>query len=123
MFADAAGIPLPQSYLQRTDPALEIATGFVDAVRVDLTRPQGGAFRVRIYAEEYPPPEAEIVGAFVLYGTSVPEIGRRLDAAWRSLSLNPVACVRSVAFLSFDHSRRFRKVLRTIEALQPQFPP
>ena len=116
-------VPLPFPLRARPDGGPRIGVAPLDATLLDITRPVAGAYRVRIYEEEYEAPQAEVAAAFVLYGARVAEVSRRLLQAWGSFGLAPLAEVRSAAFISFDHARRFALSLRLLEALQRQFPP
>jgi len=110
MLTDFSGIPRL--------PSIRIATDYIEAVRIDLTRPVEEAFRVRIFSDGFPAPEEEVVAAFVLYGGTVRGLARRI--AWER---RPTRCVRSTAFCELDYDVGFGAVLETIEILQGRFLP
>ena len=105
MLTDFSGIP--------GLPTPRIATGYVEAIRIDLTRPVTGAFRVRIFADGFPVPPEDVMAAFVLYGASVQGLARRIE--WEQ---RPARSVRSPAFHELDYDRGFDEVLEAIERLQ-----
>ena len=105
MLFDAAGI-------------LRIAAGYVSAVQLDVTRPVEDAFRVRVYADGYPPPHEDIVAAFLLYGATVTGVARRIQWEWI-----PLRGVCVPYYHSLDYSGGFSDVLRTLDEPQGRFPP
>ena len=119
----AAGAPFPRAWLVRSVRGPRVATGHVDAVLIDVTRPAARTFRVRIFDERYAPPEADVVAAFILYGARVGGVAERLLAAWRRAGLLPTVQVRSESYCSFDHPAAFGSILRTVEALQRDYLP
>jgi hypothetical protein len=118
MFAGDAAIPLPKTIRERPQGAPRIAVAHVDAVLVDVTRPVDGTFSVRVYEEGYPPPDADIVAVYVLYGPSVTETADRLEKAWAAEGIKPKSRVRSPSYCGFDLGRPLSIVLRSIETLQ-----
>src|SRR5688572_22161349 len=111
--AGSLGFPIPRPVLQKHRPGPRVAQGFLEIVLVELTRPAGEAFTVRIFEEGYRPSEADLVATFVLYGAEVRNVGRRLESAWATLGLSASSCVRYVCYRSYDHSRSFGAVLQT----------
>ena len=116
-------IPRPQPVLHEPRPIPRVAEGLLEAVLVDISRPQGQAFVVRIFDEDFSPPQADVVATFVLYGADVGEVGHRLEGAWAALDLRGIPGVRYACYRTYDHPRAFTAVLRTIEALQESFLP
>lgn len=116
-------IPRPQPVLNKPRPIPRVAEGLLEAIIVEVTRPLNEAFAVRIFDEDFAPPDADVVAAFVLYGADVAEIGRRLEGAWAALDLHANPGVRYACYRSYDHSRAFTAVVKTVEALQESFLP
>jgi hypothetical protein len=119
------GVPLPrpQPALHRPRPLPRVAEGLLEAVLVELTRPVGQSFVVRIFDEDFTPPEADVVAAYVLYGLDVAELARRLELAWAALDLHPTPGVKYACYRSYEHARAFAAVVKTVEALQESFLP
>src|SRR5258705_532178 len=80
----ALGFPLPQSkpVLQKPQTTPRIAGGFLEAILIEVSRPVGTAFTVRIFDEDVTPPAADIVATYVFYSVAVPAVARRLEEAW-----------------------------------------
>jgi len=116
-------VPRPQPLLQKPRPQSRIAEGLLEAILIEVTRPSPDAFTVRIFDEDFNPPEADVVSVFVFYGVPVVTVARRLEAAWKALNLRAVAGVRYAAYQTFDHSRGYFLVVGSIEALQESFLP
>jgi hypothetical protein len=119
------GLPIlrPQPVLQNPRPTPRIAGGFLEAVLIEVTRPVQEAFTVCVFDDDFTPPDADVVAVFVLYGVEVAELGRRLESAWEALGLRGVVGVRYECYRSYDHSRSFAAVFKTVEALQESFLP
>jgi len=116
-------VPRPEPLLEKPRPQLRIAEGLLEAILIEATRPSPDAFTVRIFDEDFTPPQADVVSVFVFYGVPVVTVARRLEAAWKALNLQPVAGVRYAAYHTFDHSRGYSLVVGSIEALQESFLP
>jgi hypothetical protein len=119
------GFPLPQTkpVLVKPHATPRIAGGFLEAILIEVTRPVGEEFSVRIFDEDHTPPEADIVASYVFYGVSVPAVARRLVIAWNALNLNPKTHLQASTFVTYDHDRGFRAVISTIDALQESYLP
>jgi len=116
-------VPRPGPLLQKPRPQSRIAEGLLEAILIEVTRPSPDAFTVRIFDEDFTPPEADVVSVFVFYGVPVVTVARRLEAAWKALNLQSVAGVRYAAYPTFGHSRAYALVVGSIEALQESFLP
>jgi len=116
----ALRFPLPQSkpVPVKTHSAPGIAGGFLEAILIEVTRPVGAAFSVRIFDEDHPRPGADIVATCVFYSVAVTSVARRLEAAWTALNLEASADLRTSTFVSYDLDGGFRTVIGSIEALQ-----
>jgi hypothetical protein len=118
-------IPTPATQAHPGETPLDAAgcRGVLEAILIEVTRPVGEAFSVRIFDEDHTPPEADVVAGYVFYGVSVPEGARRLVIAWNALHLNPKTDLRASTFVTYDHDRGFKAVIGTIEALQESYLP
>lgn len=116
-------VPRPQPLLAVPRPEPRIAAGYLEAVLVELTRPSPSAFMVRIFDEDFTPPEADVVAVSVFYGVDAASIGRRLEAVWKSLGLRAEPQLRYASYRTYGHPGEFARVLRTIETLQGSFLP
>jgi hypothetical protein len=116
-------VPRPQPLLQKPRPQPRVADGLLETILIEVTRPAPEAFSVRIFDEDFTPPPADVVSAFVFYGVPVATVARRLEEAWRVLNLRTVPGVRYAAYHSYDHARGHSAVIASIEALQESFLP
>jgi len=98
----ALGFPIPQPkpVLVKPHSAPRIAGGFLEAILIEVTRPIGAAFSVRIFDEDHPPPGADVVATYVFYSVAVPSVARRLEAAWSALNLKASADLRTSTCVS-----------------------
>jgi hypothetical protein len=121
----ALGFPVPrtQPLLQKPRPQSRIAEGLLEAILIEVTRPSPEAFTVRIFDEDFTPPEADVVSVFVFYGVPVGTVARRLEVAWHAVNLRAEPGVRYASYTTYDHRRGFDVVIGTIEALQESFLP
>jgi hypothetical protein len=119
------GFPFPQTKpnLAKPHTVPRIAGGFLEAILIEVTRPVGEAFSVRIFDEDHTPPEADVVATYVFYSVPVPAVARRLEIAWSALNLKASAALRGSSFVAYDHERGFRAVIGTIDALQESYLP
>ena len=119
------GFPIPRPFpvLHQPRPAPRVALAGIDLVQVQVTRPRGRAFAVSVSVEGFPPPDADVVAGFVLYGAEAGDVARLLEEAWAARSLEPVIELRAPYYLRYRHPRFFGTVLGTIEALQESFLP
>jgi hypothetical protein len=121
----ALGFPLPQPkpVLVKPHSAPRIAGGFLEAILIEVTRPVGEAFSVRIFDEDHTPPSADVVATYVFYSVSVPAVARRLVIAWNALNLKSSVNLPASTFVTYDHERGFSAVISTIDALQESYLP
>ena len=121
----ALGFPVPRPQPLLLKPRIQpgIAEGLLETILIEVTRPAPEAFTVRIFDEDYTPPDADVVFAYVFYGVTVVTVARRLEEAWKVLNLRSVPGVRYAAYHSYDHARGHSAVIASIEALQESFLP
>jgi hypothetical protein len=121
----ALGYPFPQAKpnLAKPHAVPRIAGGFLEAILIEVTRPVGEAFCVRIFDEDHTPPAADVVATYVFYSVSVPAVARRLVIAWNALNLKPSTHLQASTFVTYDHEWGFRSVIGTIDALQESYLP
>ena len=119
----ADAIPLPWELLSPPAPAPRVAQGHVEIVLVDLTRPAGDRFSIRAYEEDFQPPPADVVGAWVLYGASLATVIERLHREWRKSGVVPVREISSRAYVAFEFDGPLGLAVHAIKALAESFPP
>ena len=119
------GFPLPQPkpLLAKPRSAPRIAAGFLETILIEVTRPVDCCFSVRLFDEGQVPPAADVVATYVFYGVQVSGVAARLEGAWNALNLDGRVDVRSAAYVAYNHSRGFKAVIGTIDALQESFLP
>lgn len=119
----AGAIPFPWELLAPPRPAPRVSQGHVDAVLVDLTRPEGERFRIRVYIEEFTPPSADVVAAWVLYGFGLPGVVARLREEWSKSGLAADRESTARHFVAFEFSGRYAPAVAAVERLAGAFPP
>lgn len=123
--AGSIGIPgtQPKPFLSKPEKAPKVAGGFLETVLVDLTKPAGKDFWVRIYDDHVTPPEAEVMTVYILYGMEIQKVARALEDAWKGLRLEPSRSFQDEGLYCYSHSGNLATVVSTIETLQKKFPP
>jgi hypothetical protein len=67
-------------------------------VLLEATRPRPKVFSVRIFADGFTPPEADVVASALFYGADVALVGRRLEEARSAGGLWPTPELRYVCY-------------------------
>jgi len=123
----AASIGLPHTqekpWLSRPKTAPIVASGFLEAVIVDVTRPVEKEFQVRIYDEDFRPPDAQIKNAFVFYGIGMSAVVKALEDAWSRRKIEPIGSLPGGSMRSYDFSGSVRGVVESIESVQQRHLP
>lgn len=115
--------PKTKSALAVPKGSPNVATGLQDVVIVDLTRPEGKLFEVRVYDEGAFPPPVRVDSAFFFYKSSIEELSRRLEHAWREGRLRFAGPVSGKHMKLYAHAGEFAAVEKTVRSLSDQFPP
>jgi len=123
--AGSIGLPHTQekSWLSRPKAEPKIAGGYLEAVIVDVTRPVEKEFQVRIYDEDFRPPDAQVKAAFVFYGIGMPAVVKALEDAWSRRKIEPVGSLPGGSMRSYDFSGGLHGVVESIESVQQKHMP
>lgn len=119
----ADAVPVPLELFAPPRPAPLVAQGHVEVVLVDVTRPQSDRFQVRAYLEDFPPPAADVVTTYILYGTGLRRLVEILKEAWSKVGFSPARETKSPPFVNFEFESGFGPVFQAVDRLARAFPP
>lgn len=120
-------VALPGAYVEpviaKPKSAPRVASGFLEAVIVDVIRPVDNEFQVRIYDEDFRPPDAEVKLAFVFYGIGMTAVVKALEDSWSRRKIEPIGTLPGGSLRRYDFAGGLREVIESIDSLQRKHMP